>query len=1278
MDLNITFGNIPVSIYPQTTASILGISLEAAANTPMPEIFASDCSCESKSAALDIANYKICTPCDNTCAICRAKLSDKCIECDGIDSERICQVIESYSCSHMYHFHCISTWLFKGFDVCPICASNWILGVPQTVSMTIKFGAQNKIFGLDTKPDTILELFNLDKSKYVLVRNKKPIETDHKFIAGNYSICTIDSHSGTNCIEVNISNMIQSTTTKTIVKYSTKLGQLKKDIASTLNIMTDRIILDFKGKLLTDDISELNVFNIGVTNGSTIFVRPNNTFSYEIGNKGPFIVAYIKSSIITDSDNIIRNICVGRMSWLPLAYVKTITDADLAVMLSALYVLIKKVDKSSDKIDRISSRLNKYIRLYIEPESYATSLSNALCASLYAALSTVNFVDLDRTILTMGFYELITAMKSKSASVKAPKALSESNVLFNLLLDDSTAPQLINWDFAKKKTADMKIFNIYSPAMITNLVCPVLTYDDNLQVAVFIERGKAVTNSVSLFQPINDTDHLIDPAALGKKVAETIEIADDNFYDEAVMICIDISNSMQASSDFKEDIKIRDQNKTKALEDHGAIWHDAIVTNKRIIETDIADLRKAIIWFITNPSILDWKKHGPLDQIVCFEQYDCLKIAQMISKYRSLFYDLRSDKTVCVGKINYSTKRTIPQLIFPDPPNEYICPITSQIMEAPVLLDDGYTYERESIITWLKKVKKSPMTNLEVDGHIVHNRNLKSLIDEWKKANPPVSDIGNKPTIKLGRETNDLEFGYDPTDTIYDLMLWLYNVHNMNRSEYKITRSGYTISPDTLLSDVKGKLSLQEHKKCDTFTVTVVNGLDKEKNQSKKFLLNRYTTVKEIIYKTDFYPFDRVDPNINARPAGDNYYNADSVEPGLLIKSDTVLYFLEKIPQNKSKRCNTPMTRLDVVKRLFDAYIDRSIAYSFKTSVGLMSFGTEAKLVCHITPFYECFREKMDLLNCDGETALYDCVYDAATHLAEWKKAKPAYRSKAKLRIICLTDGCESGVSKKTCSDINKILAKTNATLDCIAIGNNSVDWDFKSTINGYKFNPKSIEVATDMVELETMISSIHRDKYISFYFNEETNPPIVKPAGLKSKALIPDKVPCLSNPTNRIKRIMAELSAITANPHPDIDIYVNEFDIAFWKIIFAGPDGTPYASGTFMAYLSFPIDYPEVPPEMRFVTPIKHCNINSYGRVCHSIFDRNYLLTTSIQTVLNCVYGLLLNPDVSDPLDSNLALLYYKADGQYEANIIEHIKFNANKSRKQWLTELTGKINLD
>jgi len=68
-----------------------------------------------------------------------------------------------------------------------------------------------------------------------------------------------------------------------------------------------------------------------------------------------------------------------------------------------------------------------------------------------------------------------------------------------------------------------------------------------------------------------------------------------------------------------------------------------------------------------------------------------------------------------------------------EPPHEYLCPITMALMTEPVLLSDGFTYEKLAIEKWLKENKRSPMTNGVLESTILTpNRQLKKLIDDFR------------------------------------------------------------------------------------------------------------------------------------------------------------------------------------------------------------------------------------------------------------------------------------------------------------------------------------------------------------------------------------------------------------------------------------------------------------------------------------------------------------------------------------------------------------------
>ena len=118
-------------------------------------------------------------------------------------------------------------------------------------------------------------------------------------------------------------------------------------------------------------------------------------------------------------------------------------------------------------------------------------------------------------------------------------------------------------------------------------------------------------------------------------------------------------------------------------------------------------------------------------------------------------------------------------------------------------------------------------------------------------------------------------------------------------------------------------------------------------------------------------------------------------------------------------------------------------------------------------------------------------------------------------------------------------------------------------------------------------------------------------------------------------KRLLEELAHYATNPHESFEIFPCEENIDFWQLILVGPENTSYDGGIFHLFIEFTDQYPSKPPNIRFLTPIYHCNINQAGKVCHSILDRFYVPGLRIRNILDYVYGLLMDPAPDDPLDS-------------------------------------------
>lgn len=67
-------------------------------------------------------------------------------------------------------------------------------------------------------------------------------------------------------------------------------------------------------------------------------------------------------------------------------------------------------------------------------------------------------------------------------------------------------------------------------------------------------------------------------------------------------------------------------------------------------------------------------------------------------------------------------------------PDEFLCPITRELMREPVTAADGYSYEREAIESWINtKNRSSPMTNLPLlTTLLIPSHTLKMAIERWK------------------------------------------------------------------------------------------------------------------------------------------------------------------------------------------------------------------------------------------------------------------------------------------------------------------------------------------------------------------------------------------------------------------------------------------------------------------------------------------------------------------------------------------------------------------
>uniref|UniRef100_A0A4W4E3U9 UBC core domain-containing protein n=1 Tax=Electrophorus electricus TaxID=8005 RepID=A0A4W4E3U9_ELEEL len=395
------------------------------------------------------------------------------------------------------------------------------------------------------------------------------------------------------------------------------------------------------------------------------------------------------------------------------------------------------------------------------------------------------------------------------------------------------------------------------------------------------------------------------------------------------------------------------------------------------------------------------------------------------------------------------------------------------------------------------------------------------------------------------------------------------------------------------------------------------------------------------------------------------------------------------------------MKRIDAIKQVFDSFSNRCMAYDFDHVICLVKFDSKVKTLHTFTENLETFKEYVHSLQASGNTKLYDALNHGVKEL---NKVRERFTD-CRCRILCLTDGNDVGSTIKPV-DVAKTLITSNIIVDSVLVGkvDNTVLHGISNVTGGCCFKPNTSKEAVQLFEMETVLSLEQRKNKnrfdVSSLQSEEDLKNIFKRHGYDDKPetklppQINNKVTMTQNAlkkkiqeskSNRFldkdKRILEELKSLHCDPHPFCTVLPSESDITFWKILMQGPPDTPYENGVFELYCQFGQDYPVKPPAVKFFTPIYHCNVNSVGRICHNIFDRNYSAQITMREILDAIYGLLIVPEPEDPLDSVLAEEFMCSKEKYEEEARKNTQTNAGPSmddiEKKYVGPELSKITL-
>ncbi|PWN45547.1 putative UBC5-E2 ubiquitin-conjugating enzyme [Ceraceosorus guamensis] len=144
-------------------------------------------------------------------------------------------------------------------------------------------------------------------------------------------------------------------------------------------------------------------------------------------------------------------------------------------------------------------------------------------------------------------------------------------------------------------------------------------------------------------------------------------------------------------------------------------------------------------------------------------------------------------------------------------------------------------------------------------------------------------------------------------------------------------------------------------------------------------------------------------------------------------------------------------------------------------------------------------------------------------------------------------------------------------------------------------------------------------------------------------------------------KRLTKELADLQATPLDGIEVIPNEANIYKWTAKVAGPAASPYAGGTFLIELEFPVEYPFKSPRLKFATRVFHPNVDEDGNLCVGLLKSEaWKPSTKASTVLLSIQQLLAEPNPDDALVASIAELYNTDRAKFNKTAQEYTKKHA------------------
>jgi ubiquitin-conjugating enzyme E2 A len=128
---------------------------------------------------------------------------------------------------------------------------------------------------------------------------------------------------------------------------------------------------------------------------------------------------------------------------------------------------------------------------------------------------------------------------------------------------------------------------------------------------------------------------------------------------------------------------------------------------------------------------------------------------------------------------------------------------------------------------------------------------------------------------------------------------------------------------------------------------------------------------------------------------------------------------------------------------------------------------------------------------------------------------------------------------------------------------------------------------------------------------------------------------------TKEITALCLEIQSEPIDNHRIISIHSKDDNILNLDVYFLGPKESPYEEIINNIHIQILPDYPNKPPNMKFINKIFHPNISYDGSICLDILKDKWSPVYTIRTIILSIISLLSDPNPDSPLNGEAAKLY-------------------------------------